>query len=253
MIEMPDLSGTSFTSEIGEAKKMMILGIDGLEGDGKTHLALTGPKPLVFQSIDDRHNGVIQKFKAKGGIAYATYRNNVIGDKSDVRERARAEVDRWINDGRLAIKAGVRAVIWDTATELRDLFLAAYWGKCEQLMPKQYGAPHTELSDLIREFRESETSLIIISKMKKSYGEDDKWNGKYERQGMSNIGFLLDAAVTTELVREENEKGVLENWFKVTVTKAGFEPDALGLELRNPTFADIATMVMPESSDKDWR
>lgn len=257
-VETPrGLEDTSFTWEHEAPHRRLILAIDGLDGHGKTHLAFTAPDPICYMYLDNRHEGVSSKFEHKR-IGMAGYRVPLTTEDEDedsnnerLKQAAKRELARWKNDYYTALRnPEVRTIVWDTCTELRDLIRLSLSGRLgamkmrKDLRMELAGAMNTEFRDMVREARNFGVNLLLLNKVGKQY-RDDEWTGEYERKSFTDTGFLVDCAVQTRLDVEEKK-------FIVTCTKAGIDFDLIGYVWKNPTFQDVATMLVPESESGDW-
>ena len=78
------LKQLGFSDTYTPAPQRLIVDIAGPEKSGKTHLALTGPKPIIFFSIDKGTEGVVEKFQRAGDQVLVYEIRYPIGkDKSD--------------------------------------------------------------------------------------------------------------------------------------------------------------------------
>jgi hypothetical protein len=68
------LAGTGFKEADTEVKLRILVGVEALEKEGKTHFALTAPGPLAVFDFDTGMEGVVHKFAGKKKIYVSDYR-----------------------------------------------------------------------------------------------------------------------------------------------------------------------------------
>jgi len=225
-------------------KHRMILNIEGLEKQGKTHFALTAPGPLAFFDIDIGTEGVIHKF--------TTGKEIIVSEHKIPKDAASSEgfdfVAAWqefYNRLQAVLKhPQVRTVVIDTMTEVWELLRMARFGRLSQVKSHHYGPVNAEMRELIREAYEYGKNFIMIHKMKPQY-VDDQWNGKYDRAGFKDIGFLSQLSI--ELSFDEGE-------FTATCRDCRHDMSLCGMDLSGPmcNFPTLAQMVFPNSDAGDW-
>lgn len=191
----------------------LAISLEALDKRGKTHYALsTAPDPLVVVSNDTGTAEVYRKLKAKGR------RLNLIQqeiEKPDIKIIKRDDIDRaehaiwkkeWTRHEQIVDAIGsdktIRTVVWDNATDLANLCELAYFGKLRGNaridIRAEYNAAFTRWFWELYKGR-PDLNIILIHKLKKQYAKnskgEDAWNGKYERSGFTNMGFLVDLCV----------------------------------------------------------
>lgn len=256
------LDGSSFARLGVEIKPRLILAIDGLEKQGKTHFAFTAPGPIAYQSIDIGEEGVISKFPGKQ-VFIAKYRFNVrtgLGassqvmrtapkfmEMSQITQQAEEVYNRFYTDFHKAIRSNVRTIIWDTASEVWELLRMARYGKLTEVKQEHHGPIKAEMRELIREAYDSDCNLILLHKLKSMWIDNQRQYGKYERQGMPDMGFLVQCNAT---VRRDRESGL----FSVEVTDCRQNASLMGLRLEgdNCCFPMLASMVFQDVPSAYW-
>lgn len=235
------------------AKRRIIMSIEGQEGSGKTHFALTAPGPIAYQNFDIGTEGVVDKFLDNKAVAIADYRLMIPALARDgredevIKEAVQLQAD-FEADYTAALKAS-RSVVWDTATETWALYRMAKFGRVAKVPPAKYEEVNTLFRELIRRAYEGDANLLLIHKQKAIWENNEK-TGRLERAGFNDIGYLTQVNLLATAVRVEGEAGCT---FQFEVTKCRPNPDLLGMTFTNPTFAEIACMVYPDTEEGDWQ
>lgn len=235
------LAGSSFHLVERKTKRRLIMSIQGAPGKGKTHLSLTAPAPIAYMNFDFGTEGVVDKpeFRDKE-IHLADYHL----DFPYTQPAAKAVYDQFVTDYKAALGSTVaRTLVIDTATEGWEVIRLAKLGKLQNIMPIMYAPVNREYQELIRKAYYSDVNLILIHKQKKSY-VNEQWDGKYERAGFADTGYLVQVEV--EAYKED---GV----YKVRVVKSRQNPGIEGQVIDNPTFAKLGMAVFPDSKEEDWK
>lgn len=196
-----DLTDTGFLPATKSTKDRLIISIDGLEKQGKTHWGLTSPGPLGILNMDIGHEGVVDKFLKNQNIFISNIKiPSAIEGNTDQITRSAIEIwEQFKKDYYWGLE-NLKSLVVDTATEAWELLRLAYFGKLTQIKSHHYTAANAQFRKLIRDAYESDCNLILIHKRKKQYieGFEGKanWNGEYERSGFSEIGFLVQVDIT---------------------------------------------------------
>ena len=248
---MMKLSG--FVDVKANRHKRLIMSVEGLEGSGKTHFAMTAPPMVAYFDIDIGSEGVIEKFA-----------DRIIGvwPPDELKYREAIEQEQWRKvweSYKVAYKTAlkskeVKTLVVDTATELWELCRLANFGRVIQVMPNQYGPVNKEFRDLVRDAYNTDKNLVMIHKQKDEYigtinratgKEISVRTGKVKRAGFADMGYLCQ--VTIEVKRMNRE-------FKLEILKCRQEESLMGTELETPmnTFPFLATQVYPDTQEDDW-
>ena len=219
--------------------RRLILSLEGLEKQGKTHLSLTAPKPLLIFNLDIGLEGVLEKFKDQEIFTYESGEYDT-----------QAEAEKAWNGFKSVFLASLkdpdlRTVVIDTATEAWEVIRMARLGKLTQVQPYHYGPVNAEFRLLLKRAYDSNKNLILVHKMKPLY-INDKRSGKYERAGFNDTGFLVQASV--RVYRDEDGE------FCCEVRDCRQNAELAGEELEGPmcTFPWLGMSVYPDSGLEDW-
>lgn len=245
----------NFNPVTDEPRYRLIWRSYGPEKTGKDHFGLTAPGPIAIQSFDIGLEGVVEKFlKAPLGpkdIRYCEYEfdknSTTQGDAQELRER-------FIEDFETALKVA-RTIIWDTETEVWELFRYAEFGEASDA-PKNYVALNSAYRDLIQQAYDQQVNLQLIQKVKEKWisveGTDRNGRkvmkphatGEMEPTGFKEAGYLVQANI-----RHSWDK---ENGFGIEVMNCRQNMSIAGETFYNIDFATLAQMVFPESDEAAW-
>ena len=227
-----------------ETRPRIIMSLEGLEKQGKTHFALTAPGPIAMFSTDIGEEGVVSKFNNKDIWIMSIDRVT-----DDSAEQAPAEYARF-HKAYLEVLRGkeVKTVIIDTATEIWETLRMARFGRLAQVMPYQYGPVNAEYRALIRDSYNYDKNLILIHKMKPKY-VNDKRTAEYERSGFGDTGFLVQ--VNAQVYRYAPEDG---GEFVISIRDCRQNQELAGEEFEGGmcTFPFLASMVLPDIDPEAW-
>lgn len=225
--------------------KRLLVAVESLEKEGKTHFALTAPGPIAVFDFDTGMEGVVSKFAKQKKIYVSDYRRlgNVMTNTPDnyvlLWEKFKKEFIATMEE------PSIRTVVMDTATEVWELLRLARFGKLTQVMPYHYGPVNAEYRELLRKAYSSNKNLILLHKMKDEYVKDQR-TGQLKRSGFSDTGYMVQ--VNIRMWRDE------ENHFHMFVKDCRQNPDVAGLDLMDDaaTFPMLANCIFPETTEKDW-
>jgi hypothetical protein len=222
----------------------------GPEKSGKNHFGLTAPGPIAIQSFDIGLEGVVEKFVKAGkdirAVSYEFERNDC------TQAAAQALRDQFEEDYDIALQQG-RSVIWDTESELWELFRFAEFGENAQGVstdaPRNYVRLNSRFRDLVQRAYDSEANLQLIEKVKERWKTNDKGSpvpsGQFEPTGFKESGYLVQANI-----RHSWDK---ENGFGLHIQNCRQNMAIAGESYYNVEFAEIAQLVFSESSEEDWQ
>jgi len=223
----------------------IILSMEGLEKQGKTHFALTAPGPIAMFSTDTGEEGVVSKFGSKEIWIMPMGK---VEDEDSV-DQAVEEIDKFKKSYTNMLRGDeVKTIIIDTATEVWESLRMARFGRLTQIMPYQYGPVNAEYRALVREAYGYDKNLILLHKMKPKY-VNDKRTDDYERAGFGDTGFLVQ--VNVKSYRYDPEDG---GEFSIYIRDCRQNPDLAGEEFVGDmcTFPFLASMVLPDIDPGTW-
>ncbi len=244
----PAIKLTGFTkAENRPVAQRIIMAVDGLEKQGKTHFGLTAPGGVAYLDLDIGCEGVMQKFLSKKAVYVHHVQIPVaLGGVVDT-----VECEKSYDGAKSAYKDAlyskdIRSVVIDTASELWELLRLAKFGKLTQVMPFHYAPVNAEFRDLIRLAYPAEKNEILLHKLKSKY-VNDKRTADYERSGFGDTGFLVQCNAR---VHRDKETG--EFCLKVADCRQNHELAEMVLEGVMCNFPMFAAQVFPDSRLEDW-
>jgi hypothetical protein len=256
------LVGTSFSADIPPVVERVILSVEGPEKTGKTHFAFTAPGPIAYQAIDIGHEGVINKFEGKKKIYSAIYKFRppvqAKADEDAMVEYAKKFWDLYERDYDAALKAGVRTVIWDTATEVWEMLRLSRFGKLVQVPSQKYVEVNGIFNEIVRRAYDHDANLILIHKQKAEYESiivegrsKSRPTGRRIRSGYNEMGYLAQALIKMEYNQEHKR-------FQAEVLEARRAPRMKG-EIIEPegkaqgvTFQQVCLSLFPDIDAEAW-
>lgn len=209
------------------AKRRLIVAVDGLDKQGKTHFAMTAPSPILYLDFDLGSEGVVSKFvkgevhgvRPKPHLLYTgpfMIRPSAISFDEDNEKQANEKImavsgkmmdqfrETYANgfklpaiglpDGRVL---PVRTIVVDTGGEAWELLRLAKFGRLSQVKPHHYTEVNGIMRDLVRAGFEHDVNVIWLHKMKAEWKESAEGkarkSGVLERQGFTDMAFLVQA------------------------------------------------------------
>ena len=265
-IDPKALAAAGFTAEVKPREASVVINLAGVEGTGKTHWALTGPKPLFYQSTDFGDEGVIQK--ASGQIIRPSKGDYKLAIPHEFRafvDRAESDAERKTREGRLAnyvhdsfytpffndytaaIKQGVRTVVWDTALEVWEFVRLSVYGRAATNRDDLKTEANSKMKELIRLANVANVNLIMVNRLKPkwdSYYDQSgavKWRqtSDWEMQGYDKSPELVALSLWTKFTPGG------DGGFELMVKKCRDNPDYVGTTIPAMPFDEVMAMLIP--------
>lgn len=244
---------TGFTRVSKDAKRRLIVSVEGTEGCGKNHFAFTAPGAIFFHSFDFGDDGVVQKFMRDKEIQRAEYRLNIAPGTAvqTASDTARPVWEKFVLNYREGLGKG-RTTIIDTGTDTYEVLRMVEHGKLTQVLPHHYGPVNQMMKGLWREAYESNSNLVVLHRMKERWEtktvngkEVSNKTGEWEMAGYG--GTYFEAQVCMRAYKEGGE-------FKSLIFKCRQNPTLEGMVLEGDmlSFKMLGLMVFPESEEKEW-
>ena len=205
------LTGHGWTNTVRPAPQRIIASIEGTDKTGKSHLALTSPRPIMNIDLDVGTEGVIHKFQGQDLMVYQVEQPERLGSSQELMARFGeiwATIQEKVNEA-LAINEGT--LIIDTFTEAYDVCRLAHFGKMSQVQPHQYGVAYADLREIMRKVHQSKMSAIFLHKLQKNFN-----TGEPEPKGWSDVPYHVQATLRTQ--REDTADGPLF-WAEVKASR----------------------------------
>ena len=256
-----DMSGFRRADTIASPRRL-IVSVEALEKQGKTHFALTAPGEIAYHNFDVGLEGVIEKFDTSR-IHVADYPRPkmayVAGGETAIAEAAEQVWGKFVRDQEGALAAPtIRTLVWDTATENYEVLRLARFGKLTQVMPHHYGPVNSEYREQLRKVYDTDKNLILLHKLGAEWEnytdatgrEKGRKTGRYERKGFNDIGFAVQVIVRS--YRDYDQPGAP---FCLTVLDCRQNPAIIGETLQGElcAFPYLAMLVYPGTSLEDWQ
>lgn len=252
------------------------------EGGGKTTFGLTLPKPLAVFHIDPNTPEIIEKEGYADNpdvqsfpVAYPAV---AFGDKDDIKAEAEAAwYDTFIEPMKALLldeRRDARAIMIDTATDIRDLQLLKYFGKTAQIIQELYTGPNMELKGLWNSLRHSGLPVVLLHRLRDVYesrivrtksGPEEKREkvpGKFERDGWNKTGFFLNAEVF--LFHDQGRSEQPASQFGMRIARTTSRPAMIGQEywgreklengerVRRASYPYLMTQLYPKTTLEHW-
>lgn len=243
----------------------------GLEGTGKTHWALTAPKPLLYQSTDFGEEGVIQKFD--GQIirpARGDYKLDIPHELRAFADRTEDDKARRLREGKLAnfvhdqfyrpffddfaagLKMGVRSIIWDNALDVWEYTRLSVYGREATNRDDLKAEANAKFREMVRLANVHAVNLIMINHLKVKfesyYGPDGgvKWRptADHEMQGFDKAPYLVALNLWTKFTPPDN--------WEIVVKKCRDNPAMVGNVLPAMSFVDMMGLLVPAVEAGEW-
>jgi len=258
----------SFVEAPTVVEPRLVLSLEGRHRSGKTHFALTAPKPLVYFPFDRglSQDFVVSKFSADGGGIYVPPEDFCLPpvpyplDKDDLdkyRKKMAREAQlvwtRFMQSWERALE-GAKTIVIDTASEQWELLRLARFGKLTQVMPHHYTEVNSEYKSLLNMINESDANLILIHQLKEEWQDrvdasgqkKGSKTGQWVRAGFTKIDYLLHSTLRLACSPDGD--------FSAEVMDCHQNTDLMGDVLDGPmcSFPMFACQVFPDSDPDEW-
>jgi len=245
----------------GRPRPRLVLAVDGLQKRGKTRFALTAPRPIAYINLDRGFeaskdmdltdvviadlSGAMQKVQpGKGKLG-----EDVLKPFKEEAEKAlELIVKRW----NAALNAGVRTVVFDTATRWWEILRIARFGKIQQVSKEHYGPVKAEFERFLYGALGASSNVILNHRQRAEYQGENK-TGRFERAGYGDVQYITHASVElTRVPFVERADGDLG--FRAIITDCATNPEADGEVLSNAdiNFQLVALVCRPDSTPDMW-
>jgi len=202
-----DLKAAGFQDTLPKAPERALIKIAGMDKSGKTHLALTGPEPIIFFSIDKGTEGVVEQFQQAGKQILVYEIRYPQGETKAVYEPIwnafRERLD-------LALLVGEGTIIFDTFNEIYELKRHAKWGKIDQVPPHQYPQVYPDMRLIVDDIYNTKMSAVFINRMRKAFDPPHE----LEEYGYSELDFKVQMNIRTSQVLGPDGRPVYNAWIK---------------------------------------
>lgn len=237
----------------------------GEVGSGKTRFGLSGPSPVVVQSLDKGLEGVVEPILNElphKEIYFREYDWVPDEDDQNCQEQAKEIREKILEDFKYALKHA-RTILWDKETDVREVFQYAEWGSPTGAPVKDYAKLNQRYFNLINAvknhkgvnvgFIQSMTDEWIVQdagvnrdtgRAKKSFSK----SGRRVRKGFDR----LDELVMTEMHFRREQGQFFVDIGKcrqnASLQDKTFSSDDLG----EINFANFGQLLLPGTTAGDW-
>lgn len=236
--------------------------VSGEVDTGKTRLGLTGPGPILVQSLDKGMEGVVER---------------ILGDPSDPAYSPDKEIyireydwnpakDDFSQDYAIDLREQIKSdfayglknactILWDKETDIWQVFRYAEFGAPNDA-PKNYPRLNQEYFRLINSAKESDVNFFMIQSMKDEWVSEktvDRNTGQSKTKGVSSgrrvrSGFdRLDELVLME-IHCTYEAGKF--WFEIGKSKQN--KNLTGETMEAVTLPELGTLIFPDTTVEQW-
>jgi len=268
-IDADKLKEFGFSDKVVPRSPNVVVIVAGLEGTGKTTWALTGPKPLLYQSTDCGDDGVIQKAKGQIIRPAKDYKLDIPHELRPFVDKVKeTSNDRQAREGKLAnfvheqfykpffddfmrgIKAGVRTVVWDNALDVWEYTRLSVYGRNATNRSDLQAEANSKYREMVRLANIHHINLIIINHLKVAFesyygdGGTVKWRPTkdFQMQGFDKAPFLVALNLWLKFTPPDN--------FEITVKKCRDNPQFVGETFPSMPFHDFMGVLIP--SVENW-
>jgi hypothetical protein len=258
--------------------------MEGLNGSGKTALAARAPKGQAIFSTDGGWSRAVTPAKMEmtpeefnAAFQIAEYHLSVDlsadklfaegdregSDKAADKQAAKVQRETWEPFSKDVKQAfaddGVRSLVWDQADEFNEYARLANFGKLEKNPRLGYGAVNQEYKGLVKLALKHKKVLILIHQIGQAYktvvdptSQKEKSvedPGRFKRRGNAGADFLIDSFVRCHYNQASETP---EGRWKVQILNAKKNPEANGLVLQSPSWADLMLFLAPDVPSEMW-
>lgn len=235
-----------------------IIGMSSGEvGTGKTHFWLTGPGPILVQSLDKGLEGVVDRImrdQPEKGIYVREY--DWDPQAAHFTQQTAIDLrDQIIADYEFGL-AHARTILWDKETDIWEVFRYAEFGGPSDA-PKDYARLNQRYYQLINRAKATPAVNVgFVQSMKDEWLSEkviDRQSGASKSKPVQTgrrirTGFSrLDELVFVELHhRRENGQ------FKLDIGKCRQNADLMDQTFLGMTLPELGQLIMPETREEDW-
>lgn len=271
----PSPSATGHVSRLqpytspSEAPRLAIC-TEGLEGSGKSHFALSAPKPLAYFILDrgfETGNKKVEEALNLSGVDQAFYTfDKADAGSNDPTVIAKAAAEQSWKPLKADLEDALRSqryrtIVIDSMSEAWEGIRLARFGATEGIIPVQYTPVNNEFRGALirgplkmpvniiwvhKQADEYENKVVQTSKGMKEVGVK---TGRLTRKGFKDFAYAAPIMLTH---RRDLTKMMGEGRYSIEVTKCAPNPEVEGLVLPEFTFSDFAGMVYPEVDASYW-
>lgn len=232
------------SGSVAERHPRMIISSEGLEGCGKTHFALTAPRPITLLDFDFGAEGTARADSIDDHKVYDMLAATWMPE-AQTKRYAQEQMRRFVEDFRGALAAKVRTLVVDT-------FTAAWTGQRFARAEDKYVEMETEFKSLIQAaYASPHTNVILIHHLRQDWARDGagkSYKAKtWSRDGMDGVANMVQLAIRQRYIPPRVLSPMLreEGKFEVDVLKSRDNIGLVGQTFPAMDFATLCAMVCP--------
>lgn len=233
----------------------LIMSVDGLPKEGKTHFTLTAPDPIAIHDFNFGLEGVIERPEFAEKEIYRFEYQVPISARlpgssfTSLVDPATKIWDEYVRNFRASLEK-MKTCIVDTGSEVWDLCRIARLGKLSQVPPVQYTAVNAEFRQLTQlALCQNRCNVIFTHKVKPEYKNDQK-TGAMERAGFGDMEY--DVQTVLKASRDYGKAGVEQFSVEVLSCRANLEASGKRFVGADCTFQKVATAIYPGTTEESW-
>lgn len=242
-----------YVRAIVEPPKRIVMCVDSLPKQGKSHFCLTAPGPIAVHNLDLGLEGVLEEFSDKEIYRFdyqmplsAMLPGSEFSAMSDAGQKVWREFVLNFRDS----LSKMRTVVVDTATEAWALVRLARLGKLTSVLPVQYTAVNAEFRQLTQLALSQNTCNVIFTHKVKDQYVDEKKTGLFERSGFGEIEYDVQTILKAE--RDYTKSGIDQFAISIGDCRANIKATGTRFSGSSCTFSKVATAIYPSTKESDW-
>lgn len=277
-------------------QRILTASIVALDGHGKTDFLKTLPTPAAIFHIDPNTEESFEEDfehdrldRDDWKLYQVDYPATVFKDEDSIADDA---TESWNEQLIGPLKDtleddDIKAIGFDTGTELFELKLMADHGRTIQILPEMRTKTNYKFKGFLNALKRSKKHTVLLHRARAVYQNVERetnsgtqqsreqLDGVFEREGFSKMGFHVN--VEAYLYHRPQRSDVLRKQFGIRVARSMARPGLKTAEVATPEFWDfkdpawwwgreqidgkwvrrcsfpyLATKVYPDSSVKDW-
>ncbi len=249
---MSDIAWQTTVEDLSDTPN--IIEIFGDTYTGKSHLALTGRKPMSYLHFGERLKGTIEPFIEKYDVRVCNFGKSVTGRSLEEIKRSAVESIDVLSDAWDESLEWSRTIVLDTHSQSWGMFKLKYFGaeKPEifqgmERREKLWAEINGEWRMLFVKAKAANVDLILIGNSKDLWKKNKVVGTTSEAQ--KSIHGWCDIRLEMDFLQAEDPSN---NSFKTTIVKPGINYRMAGVALTNTTLPQVLSLIYGNDED-DWQ
>lgn len=235
-----ELRSVPFKPATTDCRPRLVMALDGGPGSGRTHFALTAPRPLYIVELDlGGTEGIIDDATDLQIAQYGFIKNM---DQNEAKKTLDA-----VENDILTARDEARSVLIDKAGMLWQLIRLAEFGRLAGVKQRNFEGVNTRMQGLLHAFVDSDTNLLLIHDMKDAYANEVV-------VGKKRDGFIGTDGIVRHAANFASNQGEDKTDFTATITRCTPNWGAVGMEFTNDeiNFQTYAMNAVPQLDPSVW-